>query len=168
MDDVDTGEPGLLGLPYTGEMTIRPCSAGLYWARTQVRRITRDLGFANDESADVLLAVGEALSNAYRYGSLERERCFIRLAWCFSGDVLTVAVKDEGVSSRPFQTSVAADGGTAASGYGLRLMSQAVDDVSIEFDGGTKVVLTKRLVCSARSGEDLATLRASVAPISAR
>ncbi len=168
MNDVDTGEPGLLGLPYTGEMTIRPCSAGLYSARNQVRRITRDLGFAKNESADVLLAVGEALSNAYRYGSPEREHCYIRLAWCFSGDALTVAVRDEGVSSTPFQTSSAADGGTLGSGYGLRLMSQAVDDVSIEFDGGTKVVLTKRLVSSARSAGEPALLQASVAPISLR
>lgn len=139
------------GFAYAGHMTIRPAPLGLSAARRQVLSLAHDLGLDEDDRTDILLAVGEALSNAYRHGTVDPDASFIYLGWHFADEVLTVTVKDEGPGFAPFEVLVSDDDLRNARGCGIRLMRQSVDEVYFEWDDGAVVVLKKRL--ARRRGE---------------
>ncbi|WP_219835530.1 anti-sigma B factor RsbW [Paenibacillus sp. R14(2021)] len=125
------------------------------------------MGFSYEEIEDMKVAVSEACNNAvlYAYGDLNAgeaaqapspaPRIEVRLVK--RDDALSIIVKDEG---RSFDASAAArrahpvNGKSVdelqAGGLGLYLMQALMDDVEVNSDMGTEVVLTKRLV---KSGE---------------
>ena len=129
---------------YAGNMTIRPEPTGLSAARTKILSVANDLRFNEESRSDLLLAVGEALSNAYLYGSVDRNADLIYLGWHFADDILTVTVKDEGPGFRPYE-SKKRDGRSSFRGYGFGIMRRSVDHVHFEFDDGAKVILKKRV-----------------------
>ena len=130
---------------YSGQMTIRPASPGLSAARRQLSRVARYLCIADEKTADLLIAFGEALSNAYRHGSPDARTNLIYIGWRFSGEVLTVTVKDEGDGFVPRKAACRLAEAAASRGHGIRLMRQGVDEVYFKFEGGAKVVLKKRI-----------------------
>ncbi|QHT59552.1 anti-sigma B factor RsbW [Paenibacillus lycopersici] len=125
------------------------------------------MGFSYEEIEDMKVAVSEACNNAvlYAYGDLnagqaaqapaQTPRIEVRLVKRY--DALSIIVKDEG---RSFDAAAAArraqpvNGKTIdelqAGGLGLYLMQALMDDVEVNSEMGTEVVLTKRLV---KSGE---------------
>lgn len=129
---------------FWGQMTIRPEPRGLCAARAQIRRVAGSLDFAAEDIAGFVLAVGEAVSNAYRHGTPSLDRNFIYLGWRFADDILTVTVKDEGTGFGS-RADGRADWPIRTNGYGIDLMRRSVDEVHFEFDAGTIVTLTKRL-----------------------
>ena len=122
-----------------GVMVIRPESPGLSAARRHIHTVAAELGFPGERVVDLDLAVGEAVSNAYVHGSLDRATDLIHVSWHFADDVLTVTVEDDGDGFVPEVVRR----GEACRGYGLNVMRACVDDVDFHSDGGAKVVLRK-------------------------
>lgn len=152
---MDLDGPSVADLPireltYAGQMTIRPEPTGLSAARHRIRTVANDLRLNDEAAADLLTAVGEALSNAYLYGTIDRSANLIYLGWHFAGDVLTVTVKDEGPGFAPYEMTPSRSTDRPLRGWGLKLMREGVDDVHFDFEDGAKVVMKKR-VASRRS-----------------
>ncbi|MHB9035064.1 MAG: ATP-binding protein [Armatimonadota bacterium] len=126
---------------YSGEMMVRSEPTGLSAARRQIVSVARSLEFSLDEVDDLLLAVGEAVTNAYVHGTPEPGKSMIYLGWHCEGDTLTVMVKDEGLDASRIPL---AKQRVKRLGLGIELMRRVVDDVDIRFDGGTTVTLKKR------------------------
>ena len=143
MSSLSSGGTISQGFAYAGHMTIKPGAVGLSAARGQVRHVAADLSFSSDEVADLLVAVGEALSNAYLHGSPDPANNLIYLGWRLAGEMLTITVKDEGDGFKPREAVQLS--GAIKLGIGLRLMQQSVDQVHFEFDSGARVVLQKRV-----------------------
>ncbi|NBD23950.1 anti-sigma B factor RsbW [Paenibacillus glycinis] len=125
------------------------------------------MGFSYEEIEDMKVAVSEACNNAvlYAYGDLSAGEAAqaptpsprIEVRFVKKDDALSIVVKDDG---RSFDAVAAArrakpvNGKSIeelqAGGLGLYLMQALMDDVEVNSDMGTEVVLTKRLV---KSGE---------------
>ena len=146
MGKTDPSAPLGLGSMCSGHMTIRPGSAGLSAARERVRRVTADVGVSGEAAADLLLAVGEALSNAYRHGTPDPQTNLIYLGWRFAEHVVTITVKDEGPGFAPHEAAARIVGSAVSRCHGLRLMRRGADEVYFEFDNGARVCLRKRVV----------------------
>ena len=129
---------------YAGHMAIRPEPIGLSAARRHVMRMARELALDRSDADDIVLAVGEALSNAYCHGTTDGERNLIYLGWHFADDVLTITVKDDGPGFSPFEMQPPRDG-YRTRGFGMRIMRQSVDHVHFDWDDGAVVVLRKRV-----------------------
>ena len=145
LDGTDPGGTMSRGSPRIGQMTIRPVSAGLSAARARVRHLAGEIGVPREDSDGLLLAVGEALSNAYLHGTPDPRKNLIRVAWRFANEVLTITVKDEGRGFVPHEAAASIAGSAGTCGHGLRLMRTGVDEVHFEFDDGAAVILKKRL-----------------------
>lgn len=125
------------------------------------------IGFSYEEIEDMKVAVSEACNNAvlYAYGDLPHGSTTsalevvprIEVRFVKQADALSIIVKDDG---RSFDAAAAARRAEPlhgksvdelqAGGLGLYLMQALMDQVQVNSDMGTEVVLTKRLV---RSGE---------------
>lgn len=123
------------------------------------------MGFSYEEIEDMKVAVSEACNNAvlYAYGDLNAGEAAqaptppprIEVRFVKRDDALSIVVKDDG---RSFDAAVAAHKAAPvngksidelqAGGLGLYLMQALMDDVEVNSDMGTEVVLTKRLVKS--------------------
>jgi len=93
---------------------------------------------SEQERLDLVLAIGEAVSNAVHHGGGEQ---FAVRCWSEDGKIL-VDVTDEGAgfSRRPIRLPV--DGGEG--GYGLSIIHKLTDEVHL-LDGGRRIRLVKRL-----------------------
>lgn len=125
------------------------------------------IGFSYEEIEDMKVAVSEACNNAvlYAYGDLAPGATMsapevaprIEVRFIKQSDALSIVVKDDG---RSFDAAAAARKAQPATGksvdelqaggLGLYLMQALMDQVEVNSEMGTEVVLTKRLV---RSGE---------------
>lgn len=127
-----------------GYMTLRPDSQGLSAARERIRELVRQLQLPEDEAAGVLIAVGEAISNAYRHGTRNPNSDLIRLSWRHDTRDLEVTVKDNGrgLSNSQWRCS---PGSRHSLARGIEIMRIGTDEVRFFFDQGAKVVLRKRV-----------------------
>ncbi|MBW7474664.1 anti-sigma B factor RsbW [Paenibacillus oenotherae] len=125
------------------------------------------IGFSYEEIEDMKVAVSEACNNAvlYAYGDLPSGSTVsapdvaphIEIRFIKQTDALSIVVKDDG---RSFDAAAAAQRAASlhgksvdelqAGGLGLYLMQALMDQVQVNSDAGTEVVLTKRLL---KSGE---------------
>jgi anti-sigma regulatory factor (Ser/Thr protein kinase) len=127
-----------------GYMILKPDSRGLRSARGWMRAVFRNLQLAEDDAGGLLIAVGEAISNAYLHGTPDRNSDLIRLGWSWTGREMIVTVKDNGngcgngARLRPSDWR-----GSLA--RGVELMQAGADKVAFFDDNGAKVVLIKRL-----------------------
>jgi serine phosphatase RsbU (regulator of sigma subunit)/anti-sigma regulatory factor (Ser/Thr protein kinase) len=106
-----------------------------------------------EESQEILLAVGEAVANAWRHGRKPSRRSEIRVRCSLEGDGVTVTVSDEGPGFEP--AAIEREGlpdRFASGGRGIFLMRQLVDSVEfLSSEEGTTVRLTRRQVLGAPS-----------------
>jgi anti-sigma regulatory factor (Ser/Thr protein kinase) len=113
-------------------------------ARQAVGRFVEECGFGRAEVADIILAVGEACSNAVEHGHVD-SGCFAVSCTCERGQ-LKIEIKDDGDG---FDSSLvdaiidpAACGGR---GRGIAIMRALMDDVKFrKTRHGTSVTLRKR------------------------
>lgn len=129
---------------YAGYMTIKPEPNGLSAARRQMQRIASDLDFSEDDMACFIIAVGEAISNAYRHGTPDLKSNYIYLGWRFANEILTVTVRDEGSGFIPDAVNLDEAQHRSISGHGISIMRSSVDAVHFEFEDGATVVLEKK------------------------
>lgn len=105
-----------------------------------------DMGTAEEERADVVLALDEACVNVIRHAFPHRCGGRIRLTAETTDDGVRVQVEDDGVgfdSSAPRRQPVPWD----TSGRGLHLIRELMSSVELESPngGGTRVVMQKTL-----------------------
>lgn len=130
MDDTDErhAPPNPTASPLT--LTVQS-AAELASVRSRIRQWLRP-SIASVETDEVLLAGGEALSNALEHG---QPPITVSLAW--TGErVLNVRVEDSG----PWRVS----GETTSRGLGIPIMTALMDSVSVETTDGTTIQLTRR------------------------
>jgi two-component sensor histidine kinase len=109
-----------------------------------MRDLFEKLRLADDDAGGLLIAVGEAISNAYLHGTPDRKSDVIRLGWTWSGDRMVITVKDSGSGFGNGPRFCPADRrGSLA--RGVELMRAGVDEVVFFEDHGAKVVLIKRI-----------------------
>jgi len=108
-----------------------------------MRAVFRNLRLAEDDAGGLLIAVGEAMSNAYLHGTPDRGSDLIRLGWNWTGRELIVTVRDNGNGCGNGERLCPSDSrGSLA--RGVELMRTGADQVVFFDDNGANVVLIKR------------------------
>jgi PAS domain S-box-containing protein len=110
--------------------------------RHTLRRWLRESGASAEETHDILLAVGEACTNAIQHAYGGREGT-LDVELTMEGDVAGVTIGDHGTWRR--RSGEAGDEG----GHGLMLMEQLMEADVERSEGGTRVRLSRRLHGSA-------------------
>ena len=122
--------------------------------RESVAKVAMDAGVSDEELCDIRIAVGEALTNAYKHGSPNRGRSKISVRCMSCPESLAVEVRDEGP---PFDADAVDDPDPAKMrdhGMGIYLMRQAMDVVEFRSGcPGNMVRMIKWLDPGKRSGE---------------
>jgi serine/threonine-protein kinase RsbW len=123
-------------------------------ARRAVGLFARSRGFSPPDVSDIVLAVGEACSNAVEHGHATKQYVAVRCD--FEDDVLRVEIGDRGRGFDEKQVnSTAIPAEFLGRGRGIPIMRAVMDAVRYEItDAGTTVFLEKRLVTRDR-GEPL-------------
>lgn len=134
----------MLGANLGGYMVLRPDSRGLCAAREQMRCVAAGLAIPPDEADYLLIAVGEAISNAFRHGTPDPSRNSIRLSWRRGVDALVVTIEDDGDGFDAGHPSSNSER-PGATARGIELMRACADEVHLLTEGGAKVVLYKRV-----------------------
>lgn len=125
----------------------------------QTRRVVSGylerVGVADDDVADVVLAVAEACTNVVRHAALEPDECF-RLSAEVNPDEVVVVVEDAGVGMASGVPPVRAED-TATSGRGLELIRELMTSVDLECGSsgqGTRLEMRKSLKAAGLSARD--------------
>jgi serine/threonine-protein kinase RsbW len=116
--------------------------------QTVLAHVSDQLGFDEDASHYVNVAVRESLVNAIRHGSKMDESKRIAVEFVLHPDRLEVRVQDQGGGFDPesLPDPTAEENILKASGRGIFFMRSFMDDVSYAFpaNGGTVVTMVKR------------------------
>lgn len=113
-------------------------------ARERVMDVAQATEFSKCELSDVMLAVGEAVSNAIRHGhSGKNDSCFT-VSCVATNESMRVSVTDSGPGFSFDDLPTFEDALFAEHGRGIYCMNAVMDEVSYSFDDGTTVRLTKR------------------------
>jgi len=112
-------------------------------ARRAVGTFAHDCGFSAPEVSDIVLAVGEACSNAVEHGHTPGG--FLTISCSFEAGVLSIEIADGGAG---FDERAAIDTGDwVGRGRGIRIMRALMDAISHRSTpSGTTVVMEKRLL----------------------
>ena len=119
-------------------------------ARRAVGVFAQSRGFASSDVSDIVLAVGEACSNAVEHGHTAKGQIIVRCT--FENDTLTVEIGDRGRGfdeKRALESSIPAE--FLGRGRGIPIMRAVMDGVRYETTKiGTTVFLEKRLIAGDR------------------
>lgn len=114
--------------------------------RDKITNAAEEAGADSDTICDIKIAVGEALTNAYRHGSHRKgvDKIQVRCMTCKSAFV--VEIEDEGSPFDPNATPEPDPRKLKDHGMGIYLMRQAMDIVEFKFNcPGSKVRMVKWL-----------------------
>lgn len=122
-----------------------PCSMSYCQeARTRVGRVASEVGFSDCLCSDVVLAVGEAVTNAITHGSACNREDSFSVVCVATSEKLSVSVSDHGQGFCPDDLPSFEDALLAEHGRGIYCMRSVMDEVSFHFDAGTTVRMVKR------------------------
>ena len=142
------GQPSLPNDDITLSARIRVPSTtdGIRAGRVTVEGMLRAAGMPAARIAEMIIAVSEALTNAYRYGRRGDQRDFIRIDVRGTAKHVQVRVADRG-SGFPFLLVGTSHGDNKSTGgRGLMLIKSFTDSLKIcRTPGGTIVEITKNL-----------------------
>ena len=112
-------------------------------------RLIQEVGFTKDESYWMVAAVREAVTNAVIHGNREEPGTHVEVAYELGEDRIRITVKDQGNGFDPdsLPDPVSKEHLMDASGRGVFLMQQLMDEVSYSFpeSGGTTLIMMKKL-----------------------
>ncbi len=131
---------------YVATYTSDPKNVAL--ARNAVASFARLCGFSDEDSSDIRLAAGEALSNAAEHGRSVRGGAFTIRCW-FEERTLFIEIQDSGSGFLEAQGLEAPD--HRGRGFGISIMRRLMSSISFSHNG-TRVRLTKRLAESQSNG----------------
>lgn len=113
-------------------------------ARDGAGLVARWLGFSEDRTQDVQLAVSEAVTNAIEHGNKEDASVKVGVRFLVLQDKLAIQVIDQGDGMPPDRINPdkpslenklnESEGGEAPRGLGIYLIQQLVDDVELQTD----------------------------------
>ncbi|MCE5315523.1 MAG: ATP-binding protein [Armatimonadota bacterium] len=114
--------------------------------RSRVIEAATAAGAKSDAICDIQIAVGEALTNAYRHGSPEKGVSKIKLRCMTCANAVVVEIEDEGEPFDPNAVSDPDPGELRDHGMGIYLMRQAMDVVDFSTNcPGNRVRMIKWL-----------------------
>lgn len=109
--------------------------------------VMRRVGFSEDECYWLVTAVREAVSNAVVHGNREEPGTYVVVEFEMSADGIGITVTDEGDGFDPAKLPdpLSEEHLLDASGRGVFLMQQLMDEVSFSFpeEGGTALKMVK-------------------------
>lgn len=118
----------------------------LHVLRHKVTEAAEEAGATGEELCDIRIAVGEALTNAYKHGSPNKGVDKIALRCVICQNALAVEVQDEGQPFDPDGVSEPEPNQMRESGMGIHLMRLAMDVVEFTFNcPGNRVRMIKWL-----------------------
>jgi len=133
---VSSGQPA-----WVSRFTFPATSVSVPAARHRVEGLGLQAGLRGNALFELVLAVGEGLSNAVKHGSPRGERDTVTVTVSCYRDALSVEIADKGPG---LLCSPLHEPGTSASeGRGINVMRELTDDIHFECDGGTHVLLVK-------------------------
>jgi serine/threonine-protein kinase RsbW len=101
--------------------------------RERITSAAEDAGASGETLCDIKIAVGEALTNAYRHGSPKRGVSKIQVRCMTCSAAVVVEVEDEGSQFDPNGTPEPDPRKLKDHGMGIFLMKQAMDSVEYKF-----------------------------------
>lgn len=114
-------------------------------ARNRVMRVAESAGLGGAWLRDVMLAVGEAVTNAVRHGhSGQPDSCF-SVSCIANSERISISVSDSGPGFKMGEVPSFEDALMMEHGRGVHCMNAIMDEVSFNFEGGTSVRLVKRV-----------------------
>ncbi len=112
-------------------------------ARARVDRVAGAIGMSSIDRADVMLAVGEAVSNAIRHGNRSNPEGSFTICCMATAETLYVSVSDPGAGFDPDHLPRMDDALLLESGRGVHCMNAVMDEVTFDFSSGTTVRMMK-------------------------
>lgn len=125
--------------------TLPSSMENCHQARARVDEVAAAVGFDRCQRADVMLAVGEAVSNAIRHGRTNDGGCCFTVTCVASQEKLCVSVSDDGPGFRPDDAPPLSNNPLIEHGRGIHFMNTVMDEVSFHFDTGTTVRMVKNV-----------------------
>jgi serine/threonine-protein kinase RsbW len=117
--------------------------------QTALAHVAGVLGFDDDSTHYLSVAVRESVVNAMKHGNAMDESKRVAVVFVMSKDQLEVQVEDQGIGFAPDQVPdpLAPENLLKASGRGIFFMRSFMDAVSYSFpaSGGTTVKMVKKL-----------------------
>jgi len=140
-DDLGQGEVSSGQPAWVSRFTFPATSVSVPAARHRVEGLGMQAGLRGNALFELVLAVGEGLSNAVKHGSPHGERDTVTVAVSCYRDALSVEIADQGPGL--LCSPLHQPGASSAEGRGINVMRQLTDDIGFECDGGTHVLLVK-------------------------
>lgn len=114
-------------------------------ARNRISRVAESVGLGGYWLCDVLVAVGEALTNAVRHGRSDTGDSAFTVSCIANSERISVSVSDNGPGFRLEDIPSFEESLFREHGRGIHCMQALMDEVSFSFEGGTSVRLVKRV-----------------------
>lgn len=122
--------------------------------RERVADAAREAGADGEVMCDIQIAVGEALTNAYKHGSPNKGVNKIKLRCTVTPKALVVEVQDEGMPFDPMKVAEPDPNNPRENGMGIYLMRQTMDSIDYQIDcPGNRVRMVKWL-CRHKTNEN--------------
>jgi anti-sigma regulatory factor (Ser/Thr protein kinase)/ABC-type transporter Mla MlaB component len=113
-------------------------------ARNRVKQVAESAGLVGNWLRDVMVAVGEAVSNAIRHGSVGADNGSFTVSCIANPERISISVSDSGPGFCIEDVPTFEDALFREHGRGIHCMNALMDEVSFSFEGGTSVRLVKR------------------------
>jgi serine/threonine-protein kinase RsbW len=112
-------------------------------ARMRVDEVAEAAGFALADRQDVMIAVGEAVTNAIEHGGSARNSSSFTVICLAASGKLSISVSDTGSGFCLDDLPTLEEAFLQERGRGVHCMRAMMDEVSFEFGGGTTVKMVK-------------------------
>ncbi|MCL5104489.1 MAG: ATP-binding protein [Armatimonadetes bacterium] len=116
--------------------------ANCHEARERVDRVAEAVGFSKCRRSDIMLAVGEAVTNAVKYGH-NGDKAHFTVSCVATTEKLSVSVSDNGPGFSLQDIPTFEDALMMESGRGVHCINAVMDEVDFQFDDGTTVRMVK-------------------------
>ncbi len=142
-----TRSPEDIAQEYIQPVLLDSCLENLSVARRWLRNVTSKAGMSDKDSSDLLVAVGEAITNCIKHAYRNRPGGKILVSHSINDESLTIHIRDWGIAFRTESYAAPDLSKASEGGYGVFLMHEMADGVEIRTDRepGTEISLTKNL-----------------------
>lgn len=114
-------------------------------ARNRVKEVAESAGLGGNWLRDVMVAVGEAVTNSINHGHSGDEDSTFTVSCLANSERISISVSDNGPGFRIDEVPTFDDFLMGEHGRGIHCMNALMDEVSYSFEGGTSVRLVKRV-----------------------
>ncbi|MGQ9454801.1 MAG: ATP-binding protein [Armatimonadota bacterium] len=112
-------------------------------ARSRVEQLACSAGVSDKVKSDLVLAVGEAVTNAIEHGSKNTPNSFFTVRCLATPKRVCVSVSDNGPGFNPDELPSLVDAQLRERGRGIHCILALMDEVRFEFASGTSVRMVK-------------------------